>query len=748
MQYLKLIIKPCTLLFLLSFSTLFSELSQASEKQHFSLAHIDQGIDLDGQLSEPHWQQATLVPLRYQNEPNEKGTPPVKTDAYIYEDGNYLYVGLVAYDNDPSQIRAALRDRDSLWSDDNVALMIDTFNDERTGYEFYVNPLGAQGDMRMTDTDGWSEDPSWDAIWDSAGQITEQGYVVEMRIPFTALRFPKNKADMTWGFALWRNYPREVLYQLSNVGFDRDVKCSFCQFDKITGFNAMEPSKNIQLTPTLTALRNDVKEAVPGDWQNGDIDTEAGLDLRWGISQDAVINATINPDFSQVETDSLELDVNTTFSIYYAEKRPFFLDGASYFKSSLFELLYTRTIAEPDLGAKITGKTDAHSYAFLYADDENTSILLPTNQGSGFANLAEKSKSSIGRYQYDLGEQGTIGVMSTHREANDYHNTVLSVDGSYWFNQTDSVLYQVATSDTKNSAFLVDNYGLENNQSDQAYMLEFSREKRDYKLFASYEDIGEDYRTDVGYQAKVDYKKALLGGGQTWYLDASEMITEYSYNLDWDKTWAQDGSLLEEEYEGYIFLKGQLQSSLEFGLIHRNESYYGNFYNQNIGYIYGGFSPTKDLRITLYSEFGSKIDYSNEQLGDLFTIEPELTWDINDHWQVQLEHSYSRLDNPQGDNVFTANLTDLRVYYKFNMRSMLKLILQFEDIDRNQNAYYTNVNSINRDYGSQLVYSYKINAQTLFYLGYSDKGYQDDSLKSVERDQRTFFTKLSYAWQL
>ncbi|MFK3871759.1 carbohydrate binding family 9 domain-containing protein [Pseudoalteromonas rhizosphaerae] len=743
MQYIKLITLS---VWVLAFA-LCSTFAHAAQQQ-FSLAHIEQGIDLDGQLSEPHWQQATLIPLRYQNEPNEKGTPPVKTDAYIYEDGNYLYLGFVAYDNDASQIRAALRDRDTLWSDDNVALMIDTFNDERTGYEFYVNPLGAQGDMRMTDTDGWTEDASWDAIWDSAGQITDQGYTVEMRIPFTALRFPKNKADMTWGVALWRNYPRDVLYQLSNVGFDRDVKCSFCQFDKITGFNAMEPSKNIQLTPTLTALRNDVKEAVPGDWKNGDIETEAGLDLRWGISQDAVINATINPDFSQVETDSLELDVNTTYSIYYAEKRPFFLDGASYFKSSLFELLYTRTIAEPEIGAKITGKTDAHSYAFMYADDENTSLFLPTNQGSGFANLAEKSKSAVGRYQYDIGEQGTIGVMSSHREANDYHNTVLSVDGSYWFNQTDSVLYQVATSDTKNSAFLTDNYGLEKNQSDQAYKLEFSREKRGYKLLASYEDIGEDYRTDVGYQEKVDYKKALLGGGQTWYLDASEMITEYSYNVDWDKTWAQDGSLLEEEYEGYIFLKGQLQSSLEFGLIHRHESYKDDFYNQNIGFIYGGFNPSKDLRITLYSEFGSKIDYSNEQLGDLFTLEPELTWDINAHWQLQLEHSYSRLDNPQGENVFTANLTDLRIYYKFNMRSMLKLILQFEDIDRNQNAYYYAVNHINRDYGSQLVYSYKINAQTLFYLGYSDKGYQDDSLKSIERGQRTFFTKLSYAWQL
>lgn len=118
-----------------------------------------------------------------------KGTPPVKTDAYIYDDGHNLYVAFVAYDTDPSKIRAALRDRDTLWQDDNVGLVIDTFNDERTGYEFYVNPLGAQGDIRMTDTDEWVSDLSWDAIWDSAGTINEQGYVVEMRIPFKALRF-------------------------------------------------------------------------------------------------------------------------------------------------------------------------------------------------------------------------------------------------------------------------------------------------------------------------------------------------------------------------------------------------------------------------------------------------------------------------------------------------------------------------------------------------------------------------------
>ncbi|MBH0001464.1 carbohydrate binding family 9 domain-containing protein [Pseudoalteromonas sp. SWYJZ12] len=747
MQYFITIIKKFTFLFL-SFVLLLSSLDVAASKQQISLSRIDSNITIDGVMDEAHWQNATRIPLLYQDEPNEKGTPPVKTDAFIYEDGTNLYVAFIAEDPNPEQIRASLRDRDTLWEDDVVILVIDTFNDERSGYEFHVNPLGAQGDIRMTDTDGWSSDTSWNAIWDSAGQINEKGYVVEMRIPFKALRFPENKKELTWGFSVMRNYQRDVLYQLSNMGFDRNIKCSLCQFDKLVGFSDIESSKNIQLTPTLTALRNDNKSELPGNWDNGDIDTEVGLDLRWGLTKDAVLNATINPDFSQVETDSLELDVNTTFSIYYAEKRPFFLDGASYFKSSLFELLYTRTIAEPTLGAKLTGKTGDHSYALMLADDDNSNILLPTNQGSGFASLNEKTNAAAGRYQYDLGQQGTIGLSSTHRESDDYHNTVLSVDGSYWFNQSDTLLYQVSSADTRNSEFLIQNYNLSETQSDEAYALELTRDKRDYKLFASYENIGQDYRTDLGYQAKVDYEKVGFGGGQTWYRDESDLLTSWSYEADWDKTWAQNGDLLEEEYEGFLSFKGQKQSIFEIGLVHRYENYNDNFYNQNIGFIYTGFKPTKDLKLSLYIEYASRIDYANEQLGDAFDTQTQVVWDINDHWQLDVKHNYSQLDNPQGKRVFTANLVDFRLHYKFSMRSILKLILQFEDIDRDENAYFYQVSQINKDYGSQLVYSYKINAQTLFYLGYSDRGYQDDSLKNIERDQRTLFTKVSYAWRL
>ncbi|MBQ4800640.1 carbohydrate binding family 9 domain-containing protein [Pseudoalteromonas sp. MMG006] len=748
MQYLITIKKYFSALFALIFALSFTTSILAAEKTQYSLSHINTDITVDGVLDEPHWQNATLVPIAFQDEPNEKGTPPVKTDAYMYEDGSNLYVAFVAEDPQPSQITAPLRDRDTLWQDDTVILIIDTFNDERSAYEFYVNPLGAQGDTRMSDTDGWQSDTSWDAIWDSAGKITEQGFVVEMRIPFKALRFPENKPDLTWGFAVLRNYQRDVLYQLSNMGFDRDIKCSLCQFDKLHGFKNVKASKNLQLTPTLTALRNDSKPALPGNWDNGDINVEAGLDLRWGVTQDVVINATINPDFSQIESDALELDVNTTYSIYYNEKRPFFLDGASYFQSSLLELLYTRTIAEPEVGVKLTGKTAQHSYAFMYADDNNSNILLPTNQGSGFAILEDKTHAAAARYQYDIGEQGTIGLSTTHRESDDYYNTVFSIDGSYWFNQSDTLAYQVATADSKNSAFLTNNYNLANTQSDEAYAIEFTRDKRDYNLSASYENIGEDYRTDLGYQEKVDYEKVGFVGGQTWYSDESGLLTSWSYEADWNKTWAQNGDLLEDEYQGFITLKGQKQSIFEIGLLHRYENYNDTFYNQNIGFIYTGFKPKNNILLSFYGEYGSRIDYANEQIGDSYATQTQAQWDINDHWQVDVKHNYSVLDSPEGERVYTANLLDFRLYYKFSMRSMLKLILQFEDIDRNKDAYFYQVSHINKDYGSQLVYSYKINAQTLFYLGYSDKSYQDDLLKSVEREQRTFFTKVSYAWQL
>ncbi len=716
--------------------------------QNYSLVHLQESVQLDGQIDEAVWQHATKIEVNTQNAPLERAPSPVETTAYMFEDGRFFYLAIDAKDPNPSQIRGAIRDRDELWRDDNVGIIIDSLNDERNAFEFFVNAFGAQGDILATDFDTWQEDPSWDAIWYSASKINDDGYSVEMKIPLTVLNLPKTKEPITWGISVARNYPRDPLYQISNVGFDLDIKCSFCQFDKLTGLANRTSQRDVMVTPYVSVQRSDTKESVPGPWVDGDTDYNAGVDVRWRVNDETLVNATVNPDFSQVEADAIQLDVNTNYSLYYAEKRPFFLDGSSFFQTNELELMYSRTIADPDYGMKVTGKNGAHTYAMLVADDNNSSVLLPSNQGSYLVQLNEKVVNTVGRYRYDVGQTGGVGVMLTHRQGGDYHNTVVGIDGTSSLNDSDSISYALAYADTQNATDFANNWELDEQQSGTAVNLSIERLKRDYTLRAEIEQVSEDFRADMGYQPKSDYREFELGGGQTWYGEEHAWITKWGYDLEWEKSYDLEGNLLEEQFVGHIFGDGPLISTYEVGVWHSNELYFGEYFSQNNGYVYLTARPLQDLNYTLYAEYGSRIDYSNVRLGDGADIENTISWDVNQHLQLQLGYNYSSLD-VEDESVYTAQQWDLRMYYKFNVHSMLKVIWQFEDIDRNQQAYlYRQVHERNRDFGSQVVYSYMINPQSVFYLGYSDSGYQDDDVNELTRTDRTFFTKISYAWQL
>lgn len=732
--------------------------AETPDKKRTQLVHNKQAITVDGNLDEAVWQQATKMVLAYENNPGEGVPASVKTEIYFYENGHSFNVAIKAYDPDPSQIRASLRDRDALWADDNVGIIIDTFNDERSGYEFFVNPLGTQADMRMDDSNGWDEDPSWDAIWDSAGKITDFGYVVEMSIPFSALRFPDTEGELTWNVAGWRNYPRDVRMQMATYKSDRNLGCNLCQFDQLTGFENVKSGNNFQLTPTLTVSRKDEKPNVPGPWKEGDIEVEPGLDVRWGITKDIVLNATINPDFSQVEADAGQLDVNSTYSLFYPEKRPFFLDGASYFDTSNFNFVHTRNIADPDFGAKVTGKTNTHSYGLMLANDNNTSFLLPGNQGSDIAELEESSNIAIARYKVDVGERNNVGVLVTNRTATDYNNTLVSIDGSYWFSKADSLTYQFAYADTQNPDSLVkdyqddDNLSVKSEQTGNALSVNYSHSTRDYSVRAGYTAVDEDFRADLGFQSQANYEKLVIGGNQTWYGDSKDTLTRWGYFGDWDITHDQYGKMLEQEIELHGNLQGQKQFYTNFGVVHREKFYDEQYFDETQFKMFAKAVPLSGIEIGAFFRFGKQIDYANTQLGDVLNIEFFTNYDVNKHLSIEFDYTYSHLDVDEG-RLYTANLYDIGFSYQFDMYSIIKLIIQHVDVDRNVDLYdYDDIedlpDSINRNFSTQLIYSYKINPQTLFFLGYSDGGYQDDNLDSLSRDQRTVFTKFSYAWQL
>jgi hypothetical protein len=218
--------------------------------------HTTSEPNIDGILDESLWREALVIRLDIETQPRENGPAPVETFVHLIENGSSLLIAFDARDPEPEAIRAYLRDRDSAYNDDFVGVVLDTFNDQRRAFEFFTNPLGVQMDLTYDDVNG-REDDSWDAIWDSAGVIGEQGFTVEISIPFSQLRFQNSDSAQTWGLDALRFYPRADRVRISANRMDRGRNCYLCQLGKIEGFATAEPGRGLEVVPAVTASRTD-----------------------------------------------------------------------------------------------------------------------------------------------------------------------------------------------------------------------------------------------------------------------------------------------------------------------------------------------------------------------------------------------------------------------------------------------------------------------------------------------------------
>ena len=331
-------------------------------------------------------------------QPGDNIPAPVQTQCLVTYDARNLYVAFRALDPKPGDIRAHFMDRDdtdTLIQDDHVGLMIDTFNDERRAFQFRVNPLGVQADAIFSEQDG-VEDFSWDMIWASVGRITDEGYIVEIALPLKQLRFPAGSGVQTWGFEAFRSWPRNVRHRITSQRRDRNKGCILCEENKITGLEGLAQGRNAELDPTATFSRTD-ELASPADSSltSGDPKAEFGLTGRWNVTSSMTLNGTVNPDFSQVEADVAQLDVNQRFALYYPEKRPFFLEGIDYFTTPI-QAVFTRTVADPYFGAKLTGKQGGNAMGLFVTRDRINNLLIPSNAGLG-EHVARRRRDDGGR---------------------------------------------------------------------------------------------------------------------------------------------------------------------------------------------------------------------------------------------------------------------------------------------------------------------------------------------------------------
>ncbi|WP_244325756.1 carbohydrate binding family 9 domain-containing protein [Shewanella aestuarii] len=755
-----------------------------AEQFHAKIPTLAQGVDIDGEFNEPQWQHAVEIELKYETSPAENTLAPVMTKAKMFATDTSLFFAFIAYDPHPEAIRANLRDRDKSWGDDLVGIKLDTFNNARLAYQFFINPLGVQSDSIENELTGQESD-AWDGIWYSKGKITVQGYQVEVELPLRLFNFDDNKDIQTWGFELIRFYPRNETHRFSTHKIDRNVSCKLCQLGTIEGLAGASQGQDIQLTPSLVANQSNQRPLNPvGEWDD-DTNVEVGLDLRWGITPTTLLNATINPDFSQVEADAGQLDVNNTFALFYPEKRAFFLDNKDYFDSQL-NLLHTRNISSPDYGLKLTSKTDDHTIAVLATNDTQTQFLVPGNLSSDIATLNQESYNVAARYRFDPSNQFSIGGIVTLKQAEDYHNYVYSGDVKYQPTEQDTFTAQYAFSQTQYPDDLFQSFChgadcqippttcdlsncdynervLRTNKqgqfNDNMYKLTYNHNRRNWYANARYESIGDDFRGDLGFIEKVDSAKFVAGGGYKWY-PSDSFFSKINLGGDWDITHTQNGERLEQETEMFIEFEGGYQSYIASGIATRervgrrhNPSIIDidnntQMFNEVMGWFYTNFVPTQALKLELDVNYGDNIDFANDRLGTLTMFNPGLEWKLTNSIVVNASHRYQTLD-VDGGRLFRANLTDVRLNWQINLNSFIRLTSVYTNIKRDPNLYlYQNPNKLYQDLGNEVLYGYKLNPQSVFYLGYSDAFSANDDIDSLTQNEKTYFMKVSYAWLL
>ena len=721
----------------------------------YAVTPATSAVLVDASLDETTWADAAPIPLSWEWLPGNNVAPPVETECRLAFDADYLYLGCLARDPDPSAIRAHLADRDTPLQDDHIVLLLDPFRDRRRGFEFRINPLGVQMDAVFSQSEGAS-DFSWDAIWSAAGRITEDGWVVEAAIPFRSLRFPAGAGVQTWGVSLERSWPRSSRHRMRSHPTDRSQACLLCQANDVTGFQDLKPGVDLEFAPTLTAGRTDERPAQNfplGDIQTGDTDVEPGLTARWGVTPNVTLNAAVNPDFSQVEADVGQLDVNTRFALYFPERRPFFLEGADVFATPI-NAVFTRSIADPRAGLKVTGKQGGTALGVFTATDRINTLIFPGNQGSRSLTLDEDVHTVVARVRRDMGGASTVGALYTGRVGDGYSNHAFGADAWLRLFRAGALRVQVLHARTEYPPELPDQFGVPDGAfSGEAVHLDYQHATRNWYAAARFRDLDESFRADAGFVTQVDTRDGSLSLRRTFWPAPGGWFTQIGIGGGVAATYDHDGRLTRRSFGPGLGFVGRMQSRVELSPELVREFYAGEYYDLfRVGY-YAAIQPTGALAATVTGRIGQDIDLTNRRKGDRAIIQGTGTLRLS-RLTLRLSESFDALSR-EGGRVYRGLLSEVRAQYHFDVRTFLRLIVQHRQLDQVVELPTGPLSTQQSGLFTQGLFSYKVNPQTVLFLGYSDDWFGMDPCAPcttaralpLRRVGRTFFLKLGYAWR-
>ena len=716
--------------------------SEALRDRVFNINKTKNIIVIDGIIDEEEWKNVSKTSDFREFQPGDNIIPTKKTEVMVTYDQSNLYVAFKA-NSDLSQIRASMQKRDEVFRDDFVAILLDTYGDANSAVMIGSNPLGVQLDAL---NQGDDDDAGYDVIFKSAGKITDNGYQVELSIPFSSLSFPKKKIQ-EWKVTFFRNLPRENRHMIVWGGFDRANPCWLCQMGTLTGIQEISQSGKLEYLPTIVGSQSSGLDAN-NSFEKQPYDGDLSLGIKYSFSSDRVAEISINPDFSQVEADEEQIDVNTTFALNYPEKRPFFNEGSD-LTDTWVNVIHTRSINNPTSIGRLINRGQKDSWVFLSALDENSPYIVPSEEQS-FTRMGKKSYSNIFRYKRSLNQGSFLGLVATNRKMldNEGSGTILGFDSRYRFNEKYQVEFQAVYSHTNepNDSLLVESktfgedysYTFDGESfSGNALEIEFQRNTEHWRLEAGYDHRSPTFRAENGFVTNVNQRRIY-----------SQSLWTYFPNNFFSQIVGGFHAGIEPNYNGitkskYFVLFGNLAMPYQTRL---NISYARRplyrFKETNL-------TGTWDLRIRLNSQFSERYQFGVNigrhvapvrflevpDEGRMVTNNLWVRIQATDRLNFGLSHNYQKMTTmDRNTDYFSGYVSSIRIKYQHNKSLGFKMFGQYNDF--------------NKTFQIQPLLIYQPSPFTIFYIG--SNSYQEmnslaiNMLNEGTLTQRQYFMKLQY----
>lgn len=734
----------------------------AAPRRSVTIPQVDRAPMLDDfPETEPNaWAALNLARIEglVQRAPRDGEPSTQHTEVYLGYDAKRLYAIFLCFDTEPGKIRARMMRRGDplVFDDDFVNLYLDTFDDQRQAYVFGLNPYGIQIDAIWTEQ-SQNFDHSFDTVWDSAGMITKHGYAVWMAIPFKSLRFPE-RPRQSWGVAVERLVPRANESSWWPHVSSR-IEGRLNQAAKLEGLENISPGRNIQLIPyaTFRSIRAlDERDVLRPRFVSKSAEFDGGLDAKFVLKDSLVLDVASNPDFSQVESDEPQVTVNRRFEVFFPEKRPFFIENVSYFETPI-KLLFTRRIADPQFGVRLTGKLGRTSIGALIADDQSPGKIVP----EGHPLEGTRAWFGVARVSRDIFRQSTLGLIFTSREVEGGFNRVYGIDGRLKLGQNWAVQFQAVTSHTLSP----DGQRL----AGPAYDFKLTRSGRKLTYELEYNDRSPGFRTQAGFLERPDIRRV---NQKIHY----RFRPEGKYLISWGPgtitTAVFDHNGTRLDFRQDISVVWELVGQTEFGSWYevnrerlRPKDFAGLAASQDFSHNSRGFffttSCIPEVTFRGWHGWGKQINVvpaAGEKPVLADTTSGMLGVTVRPTTRLSIDNTYlltRLLERGTGASIFTNHIARSKWNWQFNRELSLRVIIQYDAV---LSSPKLTVLETSKRFNADLLITYLVRPGTALYLGYNSNlqniavvpipgGTEIIRTERFINDAKGLFVKLSYLFR-